>query len=430
MKKFLASLAVALLLALVWALALALDPVAALASPTIAPSATAPMPQRLLPAAPPPGSADNAAVPALVAAQEADLYVSPGGSDSNPGSAALPFRTIGRAASRAVAGSTVHVAPGTYIGNIETRSAGTAEARIRYEAVVAGAARLVGQGQNTVWTNYGDYVDIAGFDISGSGRIGILNMGSHTLIEGNHVHHLTLSGGCTGNGGAGIDNGNYAGRDGDIVGNIVHDIGSPGACNGVHGIYSSNQGGHIVNNLVYRASAFGIHLWHAATHVTVANNTVFANGSASMGGGIVLGNGDSPRGGILNHSKVINNIVYDNPAASIKEFCYPGQECTGRDNLFANNLVFHNGRPIALRHGRAKNTIVADPQFVAYRPDGSGDYRLKPGSPAIGKGARLTSSGDDQATGQGPKPRADLGANIAQIHLLPAPAQGLNTPSH
>jgi hypothetical protein len=46
-----------------------------------------------------------------------------------------------------------------------------------------------------------------------------------------------------------------SGSDGDIIGNVVHDIGAPGKCNGVQGIYSSNLRGQIVNNIVHRASS-------------------------------------------------------------------------------------------------------------------------------------------------------------------------------
>jgi hypothetical protein len=348
------------------------------------------------------------------------LYVSPTGADGNPGTQQQPFNTIERASRAATAGATVYVAPGVYAGAIRTRGAGRPGARIRFVSTVQWGARLQGSGKESVWTNHGDFVEISGFDISGSGRIGILNLGSHTLIEGNHVHHLAVSGGCTADGGAGIDNGDYAGSDGDIVGNIVHDIGVPGSCNGVHGIYSSNHRGRIVNNLVYRVSSYGIHLWHAATHVIVANNTLFANGSASMGGGIIMGNGDGPGGAVLNHTKVVNNIIYDHAAASIKEFCYPGHECTGTSNLVANNLVFKNGQPISLRHGRAKNTISKDPQFVDYRNDGAGNYQLKSSSPAIARGTYLLAAAVPTKPTSSPAPRTvDVGAKVGQARLEP-----------
>jgi parallel beta-helix repeat protein len=340
-----------------------------------------------------------------------NVYVATTGLDSNPGSQSEPFRTIQRAAALAVPGTTVHVAPGTYRENVRTRVHGNAAARIRYVSDSKWGARIIGRGTEAMWTNDGNYTDIVGFDISGSGRLGILNSASHTLISRNHVHHLAVSGGCIGSGGAGIVNANYRGSDGDVIGNVVHDIGIPGKCNGVQGIYSSNLRGRIYNNIVYRVSAYGIHLWHAANNVTIANNTVFLNGAAGMGGGIVIGTGDGPGGVVLNNTKVINNIVFNNPNSAITEFCYKGEECIGAKNTIANNLVYGNGSGISLRKGAASGTIEADPQFVDYQPDGSGNYRLKRTSPAINSGlATYAPSTDIDNT---PRPRGtapDIGA--------------------
>jgi hypothetical protein len=262
-----------------------------------------------------------------------------------------------------------------------------------------------------MWLNNGSYVEINGFDITGPGRLGVQNMGSNTLVTNNRIHHLTLSGGCTGSGGAGIVNANYSSANGDIVGNVVHDIGKPGACNGVQGIYSSNKGGKIMNNVVYRASAYGIHLWHAATDVTIANNTVFANGSSGMGGGIVTGVGDSPGGVQLKNTKVINNIVYKNPRLGISQYCYSGQSCIGSGNITANNLVNGNGSAISLKTGSATGTITLDPKFVSYNPAATGDYRLQSTSPAVNKGTLSSAPTTDINLVARPKGGAvDIGA--------------------
>jgi hypothetical protein len=314
------------------------------------------------------------------------LYVSPTGSDSNPGTKLRPFRTIQQAANVARMSATVHVAPGTYRGNVRSDASGTATARIRFVSDKKWGAKIIGRGTEAAWTNHGNYVDIVGFDISGSGRHGILNWASYTSISGNRVHNLTVSGGCTGNGGAGIVNANYSGADGDIIGNVVHDIGVPGECNTVHGIYSSNRGGLIANNIVYRASSYGIHLWHAVRNVVIANNTVFANGSADIGGGILIGNGDAPGGVILDHTTVINNIVYKNPGASIRQYCYAKEECIGSNNVIANNLVSGNGGDISMKVGSASATVETNPRFVNFRADGKGNYHLKRKSPAVNHG--------------------------------------------
>lgn len=323
-----------------------------------------------------------------------DVYVATQGSDQNSGSKSAPFRTIHRASKEARPGTIVHVAPGTYHENVITRAHGSAAGRIRYVSTAKWGAKIIGTGTEFVWTNHGDYVDIVGFDLSGTGRVGILNLGSYTLIERNHVHHLKVSGGCTGRGGAGINNANYNGTRGDIIGNVVHDIGVPGKCLGVHGIYVANSGGKVSHNLVYRASAWGIHLWHAADKVLIANNTVFQNGSDAMGGGIVMGVGDSPGGRILTRTRVINNIVYDNPYRGIMQFCYEGQDCIGSGNIVANNLVSGSTTGVLMKVGKATGTRSGDPQFLRYRADGSGDYRLKRTSPMFKKGA----SGSTAAT--------------------------------
>lgn len=323
------------------------------------------------------------------------LYVAPDGDDANPGTRGAPLRTIAAAARAAGPGTTVRVAPGLYPENVKSSASGAATAPIRFISSVKWGARIVGDGTEAVWENRGHHVEIAGFDLSGSGRIGILNHGAWVRMANNHVHDLALSGGCTGNGGGGIVNANYKASDGEISGNLVHDIGAPGACTGVHGIYLANLRGRIVNNIVYRASAWGIHLWHAADQVLIANNTVIANGSDKIGGGILVGTGDSPGGVVLSQTRVVNNIVAFNPHASIRQYCDPGQACIGSGNVVANNVVYGNGIGIEMRVGKASGTIADDPLFVDFRPDGKGDYRLRLSSPALKRGLAAGAPGTD-----------------------------------
>jgi len=71
-------------------------------------------------------------VPTTLAASTTDLYVSTTGSDSNSGTQSSPFKTILAASLAAQAGTTVHVAAGTYYGGFETTASGTAAAPIHY----------------------------------------------------------------------------------------------------------------------------------------------------------------------------------------------------------------------------------------------------------------------------------------------------------
>lgn len=337
---------------------------------------------------------------AAAAGSNRTLWVAPGGDDANPGTRRAPLRTLGAAAARAAAGgaagTTVQVAPGVYPENVKTTASGRPGAWVRYLSMVKWGARIVGSGTEAVWINHGRHVEIAGFDLSGSGRIGLLNYGSWVRMRDNHVHDLQVSGGCTGDGGGGIVNANYKGSHGEIVGNVVHDIGVPGACQGVHGIYYSNLHGRIENNIVYRAASWGIHLWHAADQVSITNNTVFANGSDRIGGGIVVGTGDSPGGVTLTGTRIANNIVAWNPRASIQQYCNPDEACIGAGNVVADNVVYGNGLGIQMRVGKATGTIADDPRFVDFRPDGSGNYRLKRNSPALGFGAAIDIGADSK----------------------------------
>jgi parallel beta-helix repeat protein len=335
-----------------------------------------------------------------------ERYVSTTGSDRNDGSSKHPWKTIQRAALAARPGMTVHVLPGTYFGPIRTRIDGIATAPIRFVSDTRWEARVrsVG-GAEAVWRNDGAYVIIEGFDVSGDGAFGIQNLASHAQIIGNLVHDIPASG-CTGTGGAGIYIGDYADHDSDTIGNVVHDIGNPDVmCFGVHGIYHTNRGGRIYNNIAYRNQAWGIHLWHAAREVNIANNLVFQNGA----GGLLIGAGDSPGGVICEGVIVVNNIIFDN--VSKWSYGYAIREA-GRTgvSVYSNNLIFGNSAYLKLAHGKAKATVNADPQFVNYRPDGTGDYHLRANSPAIDTGTSSPAPIDDIAKQPRPAGRGwDIG---------------------
>jgi hypothetical protein len=344
-------------------------------------------------------------------AASAHLYVAADGSDANPGTRAAPFLTIARADSRARAGSTIHVAPGTYevsapkaksVGIRTTRS-GTSSARIRFVSDVKGAAKIVVSGAGIAWNSKGSYVDIDGFDISGSGRIGILAEGGEVSITRNFVHDLTVSGGCNGSGGAGIDAWGPSGGaviDSNVVRNIGYQWVASRTCNTVQGIYVTNQNNRITNNIVSGVASVGINSWHGATASTIVNNTIF---NSKMG--IVIGQGDggSTSAGTENNF-VANNIVYDN-GYGITEM---GK--VGGNNRYVNNLVFNSGRSWHVK-GAVSGAISADPLFVDYQADGSGNYRVDSSSPAIDRGTEVEPTATDIEGVARPRDAAiDIGA--------------------
>ena len=311
-----------------------------------------------------------------------NLYVAPNGSDVNPGTQASPFLTIARADAAAVAGSTINVAPGTYnvsaqgsdAAGVLTSKSGTASARIKFASTVRGGAKIVQQGTGIAWHSKGSYVDISGFDIAGSGRIGLLANGAHLSIMNNAIHDFTVTGGCNGTGGAAIRVDSSVGN-AVISNNIVKNMGVAmiGACTSIHGIHVASPAVVVSNNLVSGAAAVGIIQYHAATGSTIVNNTMFRSK-------IGIWIGSSAAGGSQNNV-VANNIVHDNMTYGIIE-----GGAVGSNNRYVNNLVYASGTALQVK-GAVSGTVAANPLFVTYQANGSGNYRLQSASPALNRGS-------------------------------------------
>ena len=150
----------------------------------------------------------------------ADYWVSPEGDDAATGAMDDPWATIEHADSMVAPGDVVHVTAGDYSGTFDTNAAGTEDARIVFMSDPKWGARLVGEGGG--WSLRGDWVDVVGFEVTGDSAVGLLGLANHIRYLDNWVHHLNPA--CDGNGGAGIDAGNYEAQDVDMIGNIVHDI--------------------------------------------------------------------------------------------------------------------------------------------------------------------------------------------------------------
>lgn len=316
-------------------------------------------------------------------------YVAPNGNDANDGSVDGPWRTIQHAALAVGPGATVNVAPGDYAGPVLTERSGTPQARIRFLSSERWGARIYYAGTDywQVWLNRGDYVDIVGFDVSGGGdvRNGIQNDASFVRIMNNHVHNIPNKGCGDSNGGAGIVNGNESASESEILANVVHEIGNiSDPCNIIHGIYHSHLRGRIANNITYRNQGSGIHTWHSATKVTIVNNLTFANGVA----GIVVG--AAPDSGVVaDHFEVRYNIIVYNGYGMYES------GSTGPSNRYYNNLVYGNLVWNLSLDNPDYNTIIQDPGFIDYQPDGSGDYRLSPSSVAIDAGSSVSAPKTD-----------------------------------
>lgn len=320
------------------------------------------------------------------------FFVSPNGNDHNDGSARRPWKTIQHANERLRPGMTVRVAPGKYDGPVQTTVSGTPALRIRLVSEEKWKAQITTSGrQLAAWTvgsgaQDGNYVDIEGFDITGSARNGILVYGSYDRVLKNHVHDLAVP--CDNNGGSGINSQNVKASDNEVDGNVVHGI-HPDNCkdgryHGV-GIYFLNPRGKITNNIVHSNGSVGIQLSHNSTDEVVANNLAFSNAYV----GIWVGCADN--GCVLNDNTIVtNNIVLNHSGCGIRE-----RGATGRHNVYDRNIMYGNqGGDFCLQNGNpAGSSIRIDPSngtlFVNWQKDGTGDYHLSPQSPAINAGSSL-----------------------------------------
>jgi hypothetical protein len=334
-------------------------------------------------------------------------YVAKDGNDENPGTVSAPWRTIQHAASVVNPSETVIVTPGTYNGPFVTRKSGAADGRIRFISSVRWEAKLQSMGGEAIWQNTGNYVDIIGFDVTGTEtHQGIFTAGSHGRILGNHVHDLAIP--CDSNGGAGINAGNYAATTNLIDGNTVHDIGVWGTlCNAVHGIYIAQSNDVVSNNIVYRTTGSAINMYHdSATNARIVNNTVFNAGAAGPNG-TCYGAGIGIGGAKNDNTIIANNIVRDIHCWAILEL----DGDNGPNNKFMNNLLYNNARAIYAKTGTISGTITADPQFMNYVPTGGGNYDLASSSPAIGRANSSFTPKTDYVGGNRPTGGApDLGA--------------------
>ncbi len=258
----------------------------------------------------------------------ATLFVSPSGLDTNPGTAAAPFKTLQRAADVVAPGDVVTARPGTYRGfNLFT--SGTPAARITFRADPAPAAPVV-VNQANPWNNLdginlegASFVTVDGFAVTGVPRAGIRAVvDQFVVIRNNNATDNGVWGVFTGFSADLLVENNVAARSGEQ-----------------HGIYVSNSADRPVvrGNTVFENKASGIQLNAdlsqggdgIITNAVIENNTLRANGA---GGGASI-NLDGVR-----DSDVRNNFIDGARASGIALF--QGNGATGsRDNRVVNNTV-------------------------------------------------------------------------------------------
>jgi Right handed beta helix region len=321
-------------------------------------------------------------------------YVSPDGSDRNPGKAASPFGTIQRAADVVRPGDTVIVRPGLYTGGeriVSLEKGGAQGAWITFRSERKWGAVLDGRdGESLEAWYFGRsvaYVSVEGFEIRNLQAHGFDSYGGgvHDLmIVGNHVHHIGRNCTDTSNGRTGASLGAGTRR---VVfdGNVWHDIGrfAPGerGCfpkteyyqNHDHGIYVADADEITIRNNVFYNFERGwpIHRYFSRgsqVHGLVIVNNTFAGANPYRAGQIILASA-------TNDLRIENNIFHSPQSAAIlfEDLRFPNASV--RYNMVFQGVI-KEGRPSGVRFEH--NWERVDPRLI-----GTTDFRLRPDSPAI-----------------------------------------------
>jgi hypothetical protein len=324
-------------------------------------------------------------------------FVSPGGSDRNPGTRRRPWRTLEAALERLQPGATVVVLRGTYGARgrtINARRNGTAKAPISVTGpphgrrpVIRGFVRMAGSHlrfSRLVFDGPTGRVQPTRRDNPRGEQVVVAITGDDVTISGSVVRDSAWHAGIYVDGSEGAR----------LVRNHVYANGNRSDrshANVDHGIYWARGSGLVANNVIERNVARGIQLYPRANGVLVAHNTVVDNGKA----GIQVGDGATK-------NVIASNIVAFNDGSGIRS-----SDLRLSGNHVINNLVWGNGEGNIgpETHGlRVSRTTEADPRLD------SATYCPRPGSPAIDRGLFEYAPADDYHGERRRRRAADLGA--------------------
>jgi parallel beta-helix repeat protein len=354
-------------------------------------------------------------------------FVAPTGSDANPGTDALPFRTLARGVRVLTPGDTLYIKSGTYPeALLDSIPSGTSwDSPV---TVAAAPGQLVtlkppaGTGFVLHFQGPQQYITIDGLVLdatnvtydavkitSGGGR----GPAYHIRLIRCEIKHapgqgVLVSGSADWN---------------EFIALNVHDNGSN---KWDHGFYISTSHNVVEGSIIHHNTGYGVHVYsedakRRADRNMIRSNRIYSNGFHG-GAGIILGSGDGNTAynnlvwgnaaGIKvasatpSNTAVYNNTVYSNTHYGIYV------EGHSRKTIIKNNLLYANGLPEIQNAGIGtvidRNLTGTDPKFVNAT---SGDFRLQPGSPAIDAGARVEVVTQDRDGTRRPQGlRYDIGA--------------------
>jgi parallel beta-helix repeat protein len=284
-------------------------------------------------------------------ARGAEYFVAAaGGSNANPGTAALPWATLQHAADVVGAGDRVVARPGSYTGFYFDES-GTAASPIEF---FAEPGALITQRNATtpdgINLEGSSHVIIDGFDVTNMPRAGVRSvLGEFVTIRNVHAYDNNTWGIFTG-----------------FVDDLLIENNETHGSAVEHGIYVSNSGDRPVlrGNKSYNNRGSGIHMNGDESQggdgiisdALVTGNWIFGNAAFN---GTSFGGGSGINMDGVQDSRIENNLLYDNHASGISLYSIDGAEgSTG--NLVINNTIHQPAQSrwaVNIRDGSTDNTV-------------------------------------------------------------------------
>jgi parallel beta-helix repeat protein len=316
-------------------------------------------------------------------------YASPAGTDDGDGTRLHPYLSLQELMNSLRPGETGCLRPGTYRQSVIVVRGGTPGHPITVAGAPGGHARLLG----AFWVDRGaNYVTVRDLELDGSAVPGVpspeVNAGHTTFYEVDVTNRHT--GICFVLGGAAETYGMATHT--TIARSRIHGCGALPPTHFDHGIYvAHSRGATIVDNEIYDNADWGIHLYPDAQGTRIEYNVIDGNGN----GVIFAGTGDAASSRNYVEHNVLSNTTdgaerfrHDNNYGFLVTSFWGGT--VGVDNVVEDNCLWRGVAGTindAAGGFTAKDNRVADPLYVSRA---NADFRLRPGSPCIGYGPRLS----------------------------------------